>query len=416
MRRVFDQVTDRLREFIAQRDFLALVLLIKDSDAPIPLKIIEGLDDASTSEMFWTFTEPFDDAGSYASAVLDAFRTRFEPVRMALEKEDGALRWPDFPEERFYEGQPPEELFRELMVFSRELLPIPTGSVAVWALYPLSIADAEGYGRLMRRVLHHELPNPWCYQLRIIARDDAVARPLATDLSGMEGVDWYEPDLSLEALQRAVEDDVEDEEMPLAERMQALLMTAGVDYAHGRHEQALQKYKLAFRFYEGTNNPPFAAIALNGMGEIHQATGDYLSAGALFESALGPATAGEPPAYPVLLNVVLNLANLRLAQEQWEEAEAYYDNADQVATIARNPPAKIQSLECLGYAKYQLGKVDEAIGTWELGAFIAGELHEPELQRNLLERLEYHYRSVGDRTRLDEIERSLESLGHEPEP
>jgi tetratricopeptide (TPR) repeat protein len=414
MRRVLERVNDRLRAFVTQRDFLALVVSIRDSDSPVLVKIVEGLDDASASEMFWSFTAAFDDAWSYSAAVLNAFREKYEPVRMVLEKENGPLRWPEFPADRFYDGQPPDERLRELMVFSRELLPAPAGTLAVWALLPLAIGDPDDYAQLMARVLDYRLPNPWCSRLRVIVRDGIGATPLSERLADAGGIDWYVPDLSVETLQAAIEDDTADETLAVPERFQAVLMSAGVDYAHGRHEQALQKYELAFRYYEATDNPPFAAIAMNGMGEIHQALGDEDSAGVLFESALGPATAGEPIVFPVLLNVLLNLANLRLAQQQWEEAEAYYDNADKVATIARNPPAKIQSLECLGYAMYQQERFQDACDTWELGASIAGELHEPELQRSILERLAFHYRSVDDTQRLAEIEASLAWLEEPP--
>ena len=104
--------------------------------------------------------------------------------------------------------------------------------------------------------------------------------------------------------------------------------------------------------------------------------GDFERANESYEAALIPASHGDPPAIPVFLNVVLNLGNLCVQQARWEDGEAYYDTAQQLATVARNPPAKISSLEKRGFCQQQQGKNEEAANSWNDGAVIAAQLED----------------------------------------
>jgi tetratricopeptide (TPR) repeat protein len=411
MRRVFERVTDRLRGFIGQRDYVGLVVTCPAEASPVIVKTLEGLDDESTSELFWIIVDDFEDPDGYVDTVIDQFRTRHDAVR-AVQAQEGQAVWPELPAAVADPNAPADERLRELMIFSRSLLPTLEGGLVVWVFFPLQVLDPRGYGRLMSGILRHDFPFPWCHHMRVIAREDAAAPALEAALAPLPAIDYYTPDVSTEALQQALEDDVDDEQLPLEERMQAVLMTASTDYSYGRYEQALEKYQLLFQYYQATNRPDFAALALNGAGEIHQALGDWEKAGGFFESALGPATATNPLSV-VLLNTLLNLANLRLAEERWDEAEAYYDNADKLATLFRNAPTKIQALENRGYAEYAQGKVEQAVETWELASHIASELNEPKLRRSILERLHDHWTHVGNNPRARAVDEEMSTL---PEP
>ena len=100
-----------------------------------------------------------------------------------------------------------------------------------------------------------------------------------------------------------------------------------------------------------------------------------------------PASRAPGPPIPVMLNVVLNLANLRMAQERWAEAEVYYDSAHQLATAQRDAGTKLRSIENLGHCQYMQGKMTEAVATWRAGAALAGELELPEQRESMLKRL-----------------------------
>src|SRR5262249_48113582 len=159
---------------------------------------------------------------------------------------------------------------------------------------------------------------------------------------------------------------------------------AGMDYSYQRYAGALDKYHLLLKYHAGLGNAPMAAVALNGIGEVYQKLGNFKEAGRYFETALIPASAGADPPIPIFLNVTLNLASLCLEQRRWNEAEGYYDAAQNLAALARNGQVKIRSLENKGHSQAMQGKHREAIETWEQGVTIAENLGEESLRRSLL--------------------------------
>src|SRR5262245_6832516 len=126
MRRLLKQLSDHLQAFIAGRDQVALVLRSPAADALPMLKILEGLEETSASDLFWTFTEPFTGAADYATTVIKAFTTKHRATQLAMEKE-GLRPWPPIPPSLLAEQGPAAQRLRGLAAFSRELLPVPHG-------------------------------------------------------------------------------------------------------------------------------------------------------------------------------------------------------------------------------------------------------------------------------------------------
>jgi tetratricopeptide (TPR) repeat protein len=411
MRRLLQQISDRLQAFIDQRDNLALVLCSPAADALPLLKILEGLEEMSTSDLFWSFTDNFTDAADYANTVVTGFANKHEVMRLAMEKER-MPPWPPIPPGILSEDAPPAQWLRELAAFSRELLPIPNGGNNVWIFYPLAIANHAAFATLMEEVLRHEFPFPWCHHLRFIMREDPADRALQQVLANSPRIEGYQPDLSAESINRSMEEEVADESLPLEERLGTLVVLAGNDFAFQRYAEALEKYELLLQYHAPMGNYPIAALALNGMGEVYEKMGDVERANESYEAALIPASHGDNPPIPIFLNVVLNLANLRLAQERWEDAEACYDMAQQLATVARNAPVKIRSLENLGVCQQRQGKLDEAARSWNDGAVIAAQLEDVELCRSLLEHLAAYYAETGQTEKERELREQLAVLGN----
>src|SRR5215813_12847380 len=136
------------------------------------------------------------------------------------------------------------------------------------------------------------------------------------------------------------------------------------------------------------------------MGQLERANESY-------EAALVPASHGEHPPIPIFLNVVLNLANLRLTQKRWEDAEAYFDMAQQLATVARDASLKIRALENRGICQQQQGKFEEACKSWNDGLVMAAQLEDVILCRGLLERLCQHYAETRQITKERELREQL---------
>jgi hypothetical protein len=405
MRKLLDNIIERIQSFVAQSDLVALTVGCELANTIPVIKIIEDLENEATSEFYWVFKLDFEDPVKYASAIVSDFSARHEAVRLSMEKE-GMKPWPLIPEDILSEETAPELRLRWLMAFSRRLLPAPNGGVVVWVFFPCDIADSLAFAALMREVMKHKRPFPWCHHLRVILRDDLSDDEFKHAVERLPYWQWYKPDLSVEAMEQSLAEDVANEKRPLDERMSALMVMAGMDYSYQRYAGALDKYYLLLKYHAGLGNAPMTALALNGIGEVYQKLGNLREASRYFESALIPASAGANPPIPIFLNVALNMANLRLEQQRWNEAEGYYDAAQNVAVLARNGPVKIQSLENKGYSQLMQGKQREAIETWEQGVTIAENLGEESLRRSLLNRLAQAYR---DTDQMDKY-RQAESL------
>ena len=394
MRNLVEQIGSRLQAFIDQRDNLALIVRSPDTDALPILTTLDGLEATNASDLFWKFTDGFTDAAAYASAVVAGFATTHGAMQLAMQKADIAA-WPPIPAHILAEHTPPARRLRDLAAFSRELLPVPGGGNNVWIYYPLQVGDWWAFAALMKDVLHHDVPVPWCHHLRFLIRDDPAAPALQAVLGGAPRVDWYEPDLSAESIRRSLEEQAADDSLPLEERLANVMVMAGADSAMGRHPQALEKYELLLRYFAPMGNHAMAAVSLNGMGEAYEKMGDVERANTSYHAALIPASHGDNPPIPVFLNVVLNLANLRFTQQRWDEGEAYYDSAQQLATLARNGSTKVRALEYRGVCQQRQGKLDDAERSWIDGSVIAAQLEDVDLCRSQVERLRQHYAQTG---------------------
>jgi tetratricopeptide (TPR) repeat protein len=414
MRKLLNQVSARLGDFVDQRDDLVLVLRADVGDALPLLSILEGLEGERASDFFWTFTDAFENPRSYADAVVEAFTTKHTAVRLAMEKE-GLTPWPAIPPAVSDRENPPAARIRALAAFSRELLPVPNGGVCVWTFFPLEVADARAYARFIADVIAHDFPFPWCHHLRFLVRIDSDDRVLEHALGSTAHVQRYSPDLSVDALNRSVEEEVDDESLPLAERMASLLISAGNDLAFSRFPLALEKFALLLQYHGSMNSFAMAALALNGMGQVYYRMGDLERANEAYLSALIPASEGDPPAIPVLLNVVLNLADLRMQQQNWVEAEGYWDAAQQLATVARDGQLKVRALGQRGLCQRNQDLTEEAEKSWQAASVIAAQLEDKNLCADQLEHLYRLYRAQRNASRAQEVREQLAGLGRRAE-
>jgi tetratricopeptide (TPR) repeat protein len=410
VRGLLEKIGDRLKGFVEQRDDVALVLSSPASDALPILTLLEDLEAASASDLFWIFTDAFKDPCSYADAVAKAFATKHEAVRLALEKA-GMTPWPSIPPRGFSPDLSPAQRLRGFAAFSRELLPVAGGGNLVWVFFPLEIGDHKEFAGLIEKVLQHTFPNPWCHHLRFIIREDPSDKTLRSILKGLPRLQWYQPDLGPEAVQRSLEEEVADECLSIAERLGNVMVLAGIDHANRRYPEALEKYELLLQYHAPVGNHAMAAVALNGMGEAHEKMGNLERAGRSYQAALISANRGNHPPVPILLNVVLNLANLRLKQERWDEAEAYFDMTQKLATIARNGPAKVQALDFRGVCQYRQRKLLEAERSWYDGSVLAAQLEDVDLCRTLVWRLQQYYAETRQFEKERERRDQLAALG-----
>ncbi len=409
MQTLIDKLDRWLRAFVDQRDDLALLLCCRGADTALVLKILEGIDEASASNFFWVFPEIFDAPEAYVTAIVEHFAGKHEVVRQGM-LQAGMPPWPELPEVVRNESVPPVRRLRELMFFSRSLVPIPGGGLSVWALCPLDIGDYPTYADFVTELLRHDYPFPWCYQLRIIARDDPEQPVLGERLGATPRIDRHELDLGPEAIERSLQEEAGNEHLPLERRIQAIQLLAGLDYAHQRYPRALEKYHLILPYFVRTDNASLTALTLNSIGECHERIDDGAQAEFYFEQSLAAASESDPPPAPIALNTLLNLGNLAFQQQRWDEAEVYYTGAEQLATAQQSPRTIAQCLENRGYCQAKQRQVAAARDSWEAGAAIARDFQEQDLLASLLGRLCSLYRFTGQSERLRQTERELATL------
>jgi tetratricopeptide (TPR) repeat protein len=407
MRRLFEQIRKRVGDFLEQRDDVLLVVRCGDSDVPFLFKLLQELDESDGSDLFWLFNDEQKRADEYVGTVVQRFEERHRMVCDGLAK-NGRPPWPPLPDAARKVGSPPAARARALIEFSRSLLPSGPDFRVVWAFLPLKLGDPAGQGTLFEELLRTNGPAPWYHHVRIVAREDPARPALKERLAKTPRVAWYEPEMGIAAQEKSLEEDVTDQALPVPQRMQSLLLLAGTDYAHRRYADALKKYDVLLSYYQRVGNRAMVALVLNGMGEVHQRSGNPRKAKVHYESALSPAI--QSSSQPVLLNVTLNLANLALSEKNWKDGESYYDSAEKLATAQLNAPTKIHCLENRGICLEKLEKPKEATESWEAGATLAKATEEKDFQKRILERLKVVYDRFGQRQKLAEVDRELVAL------
>jgi hypothetical protein len=404
VRRLLESIADRITGFVAQRDDVAMVITTAAANGPAFLQVLSPIAESSEAGLFYTYDQPFRDPPSYVDTIADAFRTWHGGYRAVMDQE-GMTPWPDLPPVIAESGVPPVIRMRELMTFSRSLLPQPDFQVVVWTFLPTEIADPTAYAQFFRDVLAHEWPRPWCHHMRVMIRDDPLTPTLRTALQKAPRIRWYEPPLGQEAYQKGFADAVNDVTLPMSERMTALLITATTDNSYGRYDQALAKYLALIEYHTPRKEKVPLAAAWNGVGEVRVKTGDLNGAGTAFEIAMVHATDGPSPQPAVIFTIAWNLARLRMDEKRFAEAADYFGVAQQCAACMRAADLKLMAIEWHGVARAANGEGEKAVELWEAGITVAHGLNQPNPKATMLERLRQHCKADPGRVRA--LERRL---------
>jgi len=426
VKKLFETVTSRIRGFVAQRDALALAIRSPSHESAYILKIIQGEDETDTANLYWSYAEPFTHAGAraYVDAIVAHFNEKLEAVIRLQEKEakeketkeqgvgndpGGGKPWPGLPPEVKDAKSAPADRLRALMIFSRTLLPKLEGHAVVWTFFPMEVTAPVEYAALFESLLKHEMPYPWCHHLRVIIRDEPHQYALKGLPKTVGRTLEYQPDLSVAAMEKSLEEETADPDLPLAERCQNTLILANMDFSHRRYAQALEKYNVILKYYLGTGNPVMTALTLNGMGEAYDRMEKPKEAKAHFEAALNPAIKAQ--SNPVLLNISLNLGNLMVKHKVWSEAEIYYDSAATFAKALLIPQTRIESLNNQGLCQYRLGRPKEALDTWDSAAMLAKGMEEKDLHKKVLANKQMLFRETGHPEREKAVAREMQAIG-----
>jgi tetratricopeptide (TPR) repeat protein len=407
MRKLFEDIQAHVSRFLDQRDDLLLVVRAGPREHVALCNTLEGLEQGSSPHVFWLFTDAFVDSQHYAAAAANAFQTRHEALRAALSAEGGRPPAP-LPAGLLDERRPPEQRLRELLMFARSQIVNLQEQLLVAAFLPDAIRDAAAYARLVDALLEHEFPVPWFHHIRLIVREDAPSSASSEHKQSRTRTRWFAPDLSDAALERALEAEVDDAAQPIQQRMQSLLILAGMDSAHRRTEQALEKYGLLASYHSELGELPLLALALNGMGEACALAERPVEAREHFERALTPAI--EAKDLPSLTSITFNLARLHQGLGEWRVAVEYYEGLSTLARASLNAPLQLITHEQRGVCLHELSQDEPALEQWRAGVTLAEGVGMQEQQLGLLQRIAELLTALGRAGESREVERQMAAL------
>ena len=403
MQHLFEKIQRQLQAFVDQRDDVLAVASCTDEDTAFLLQLLRGIEQASEDDVLILLGDPFEDAESWADTCVSRLQEELEIANGWLEEQQQEPL-PGLPDEVTDRQLPASERLFEAMMHLRALVPREGGRRLIWVMAPFSIKDRAAFLELLAPFVPGPQIEPWMRQgIRVIVRDQPLSRIKAPRTRLMP------LDLGPEALEAAMEQDIMNESLPAEERMQALMMTAMQDYAHGRKGDALEKNELLLGHYQGTEDLPMQALVLNNIGDIHRKDGDLDQARAYYESAVPPASSGESPV--LFHTVVKNLADVVYEQGEFPMAEECYTNADQLAGALCDAEAKARDLEGQGLCREQQGSLEQATESWEGAVQLCHAMGEMDYFLKIhLRHLARVYEQLRESKKLAEVKQQLSQL------
>jgi len=398
MRKLFDDVKQDIAAFTEQRDDLTLIMRCGAPEVAIVLKLIESVEENSP-HTFLDLTDNFYQASAYVDALVTQLTGRFQQASDARVGEGGSPL-PPAPATLDDHRLPPQERLRELMCYARSAIEDPE-AVLVWTMMPLEVHDPVGWARLLTATLRHEFPGPWCHHMRVIVRDPEQC-PLELSKDALQRERYRPVDFGPEAVERSLEDAANDASLALPERMNALMVLAGMDASQRRTDDAKEKYALLIKYHHALGDNTQWSLSMLGMGDAEARAGNAKAAKDWYLAALTPATKAN--AFPVILNASLSLGNLHFDSGLWIDAATWYNVAGQLARALLNADTLLDCQEREGLCYQRAGVHKRAYEAWQQGVELAQALPNRERQKRLLQRVIELYTEL----RMDEQRRKAE--------
>ena len=407
MRKLFEQMRVRVEAFLAQRRSLLLVVRAGPAEYLPLVSTLDGIEQGDSPHAFWQFGDPFENTPQYVKAVVESFRVRYVVLAPEMQKAGfdvpSALA-PEITDVR----RPPVERLRALLIFARSLIDDLETTHLIVGLLPSKIGKPLEFAQLVAALANMQMPNPWCHHMRILVREEPPETPLSQNSQVMPATEFYAPDFGQKAVQAALEEEAYDASLPLPQRMQSLLLVAGMDLAYQRFPAANAKYALLARYHGALGPKPLHALSLNGIGEVFDRSGNKKEAKRYYELALVPAVQAEDP--PSLINVTGNLANLHRLAGNWPDAFGYYEGLSMLAKAIGNDELRLRSLEQMGFCKYKMGDGKGAWEQWNAGVALARETQSKEHLLDCLERIHGLFKEGNVVARRKEVEPEIAEL------
>jgi tetratricopeptide (TPR) repeat protein len=410
MRKLLDRIQKTIEDFVEQRDDLVLVFSCSDEDAPLLLKIVQDVEQANSTDAFLLFADEFVEPEAYVSLAIDRLREQLQIANDWL-AEQGRSPLPATPETLDDVRLSPIQRLGQAMTYARNLVPKEGGHRLIWAMFPQRIQDREAYAKLMSAFAPRQGLRPGMQRLRIIFRDQCGTEELSPELVNAPRFRFSNVDISPDALQQALREEVEDEELPDERRMSALLQYTLIDSAHGRRQEALTHLKLLLGYYQHTDNDVLHALVLAAIADIFYREKDIEKAIHWYECAVPVAIKSKSPV--VFHSAVSNLADIAFERQEYERGEKLYDAADQLAGKMLYAEGMARARERRGLCQEHQHAYDRAVESWEDAAGVSRTTGMGARLKANLEHLSRGYRRLGMEDRLKPVLEELTTLDNQ---
>jgi tetratricopeptide (TPR) repeat protein len=407
MRQLFQHLRKDLEGFVEQRDDLLLLAACGADDTAIALKALRDLDRASPADAFLLFADDFADAESFVATAIRRFQ---EEHGLACESraQAGDEPLPPWPGALSDASRPPADRLHEAMGFARSLLPRAGGHRLVWAMFPAGVADWSAYLRLVASCAPRPAVQPWMGGLRLVFRVQAGFALADSPLAGAARTRLTRVDFGPAALEASFRKEANDQRLPVAERMEALLSLALLAAAHGRTQEARTHFEVLLDHHSRSGNPQMHAVVLNGLGDLEQRQGNSAKARSWYERAVRPAAAARQAT--VLATVVQNLAAVAYQQRAYADAEVYYDGLVKLKDCLVDEDGKAMALEWRGLSQEKQNAYDRAVASWEEAELLSRAFELPHRLRPVLEHLRRGYRQLKNQEAVAAVETELRQV------
>lgn len=362
MQKLIEKVQIKAEAFIEQRKNLIMVLSCVDNEAAMVMKIINDLEQASASDVFFFFADDFSNQESYVEGVIDKLFLQQELANQEAEKE-GLDKLPHPPEDLKSNQFSPLQRLGKAMMYTRSLIPDIGAHNVIWVLYPQNIQNRKLWHELIESFAPVNGIQDGMQGLRIIFRDTPDVLKFSPDMANLPRIQFDNVDMGPSAIDDVLEDTIHDESTPDDQRFGAMLQKAMIDTAHGRLDNAYRAFKYMLGYYQRTKNYAVQSIIMNSVGDIYRRRNQLDKAQHVFESAVEPSV--QSGSATVLHNTALNLAENEFNRSNFPEAEKYYDQVDQLATKMIYADGKIYALNQQAECAIQQDSWDRAVEYWE---------------------------------------------------
>jgi tetratricopeptide (TPR) repeat protein len=426
-------------EFIWQPDDHVLLVSGVDGDIPYVLKVLEQVEGNDEASLYMMIGDPYLDPDTYARTVAGRC-VEYYAMADAERQERGEPPLEPFPEALTQAPMSPRDRIVMAIEHLGVRLPDAVDYRVVFALLPMQVHDWGSYAKFVAEFTRLPPPAPqrdedWPVYARMLFRDTrdhelgaALGRRQA------EGMLATDVDMSTDAMAADMAEDAVDPSLAVAQRMQATLQLAQIDFSYKRYEEAAKKFGLLYGYYEKADAPLMQAMCLQGAGDCLRAVQRPPQALERYQQGLAIALAAKPSmpieapatdatgetkgeplhpnAPPIMLNLLLAAAPTCMDLRKYEDAQSYYESASKLAAKCMNPFAACDALQGEGDAWRALDKPADALAKWRDCETISEKYEYFDRLVSVLERIHRLYDEGHMRKEADEAFHKLQGAKH----